>query len=234
MEKFCLLIDDEDQGPNIEKIEREGKKKNLLIKCFQYNVGGINNEHLLENGAIQLDKVMDNFHNEFQGISFDLIAFDWDFNDTVVNGIELIRVFQERKIRLKTPKLLYSGRLKDEIESYFEGYKEEKISFETAWNRVNALVNANIVGFKDRNDYEMGIVKYFDQNQLPTPENIIIRELRKYSSLTFHNIYPPFDNLTLSEIAQIIENDEPKGLKFLSNILELTIAHMIDINKSYE
>lgn len=229
MEKVCLLIDNVDQTSNIETIVREGKKKGLNIRCEQFNVGAPKRSDLLVEGRIQIDRVLDSFKKEFGGQTFDIMAFDWDLNDALINGVELIKQFEAAGLRKSTPKFLYSGELKDEIKTLFDKYKKEELSYQRAWGQIRTLVEIDIVDFKDREEYELAIVNYLSKS-IPNLEHAIIRELRKNHTLIFNNTHPAFKGKQLEEIAQILENDSPQGIKFALEIIERAVAHMIELN----
>lgn len=227
-EKICLLIDNESQISSMETIERESKKAGTPIKCYQFSVGSTNNPEFLTNNKIDLQKVIHEFGKQYGSITFDLIAFDWSLDDEDINGVELIKCFQDNRLRRSTPKLLYSGQLKDEMQSILDLYKEGKIAFKKAWSQIRTLVEIDIVDFKDREEYEMAIVNYLHKNN-PNLETVLVKELRNNSDLTFHGNYEKFENLTFAEIATIIENDPDRSVPFKKGLIEEAIAFLVDL-----
>jgi len=227
-EKKCLLIDNDNQIASIETIEREGKKAGTPIKCYQFNVGSTNNPEFLTNNKIDLGKVIIEFNKEYSGVTFDLIAFDWSLDDEHVNGVELIKHFQDNRIRKSTPKLLYSGELKDEMESLLNQYKDGTIEFKKAWNQIRTLIEIDIVDFKDRGEYEIAIVNYLHKST-PNLETILVKELRNNSDLKFLGNFKKFENKTFGEIASIIENDPDRSLPFKRGLIDEAIAFLVDL-----
>lgn len=227
-EKNCLLIDNENQVASIETIEREGKKLGVPIKCFQFNVGSTNNPEFLTDNKIDLTKVIEEFKKLYGGITFDLIAFDWSLDDDNVNGVDLIKCFQDNRLRRTTPKLLYSGELKDEMESILNQYKEDQIEFKKAWNQIKTLIEIDIVDFKDRGEYEIAIVNYLHSNK-PNLETILIKELRNNSELKFSGNFTKFEGMTFGEIANIIENNPDRSITFKKELIELSLALLADL-----
>jgi len=123
IKRTCLLIDDEKQDENFPTIIDEGKKHQLDVECYQFNVGNQERRDLLENEEISLEKVVKVFKKEFKGIKFDLIAFDWNIGSGI-KGPTIIKYFNDNNIRRSVPKILYSGVLKEEIEKLCNSYRD--------------------------------------------------------------------------------------------------------------
>ena len=229
MKKYCLIIDNDNQSNEIETIERRGKVKVLDIECLQFNVGSPQRPDLLTDNRIDIDKVISVFQEEFKGITFDLLAFDWDYSDENIDGIELIRHFQHNKIRRSTPKLLYSGLLKDEINNLLAKFKNEEITDKQLLDKFNTLIKVDIKDFVDRTDYENTIVSLLEKSETPF-ELIFEGGLRKYPDLKFQNAYPKFKGKTFSQIADIIQKDPNVGTEFKLEMLDQMIAYTVQIN----
>jgi hypothetical protein len=229
MERVCLLIDNEDQTSSMEKIVREGNKQGLKINCLQFNVGGTERDDLLTDGKIDIQKVIDVFKTEFRRDKFHLIAFDWQLDDESINGVELIRLFDSKEIRKNTKKLLYSGVLKEEIQSLLEKYAKKEVDFKYAWNQINTLIRINIIDFVDRSEYEKAIVDIISKTDDPI-DSIFEKKLREYPDLVFQNTYPMFEGKKLSELADLIETDVPKGSKFKNELIEQVVAYLLQMN----
>ena len=56
------------------------------------------------------------------------------------------------------------------------------------------------------------------------------RELEKHPEFKFKSVYPKFLDKTLLDIANEIDKDLPNGIDFQKSLLELTIAHLIELN----
>lgn len=233
MAKTCLIIDNEDQkeSGSFETLEQEAKKQGIALEVYQFLLGSSARPDLLTNNKIDMQKVIPIFKEEFKGLNFDIIAVDWDFEDGPdgINGIELIKQFQINRIKRSAPKILYSGILKDEVETICERYKKEEFNFDRVWKLIKPMIEIDIVNFVDRENYEKEIVSFLSKNTL-NADNLIIKELNKHSDLVFENGYPQFEGQTLGKIAEIIANDYPQGVKFLKEIIELTIAHIVKLN----
>lgn len=230
MEKNCLIIDNEDQSDEIEGIIRKGKNKGFNINCYQFNVGSTRRDDLLnEAKAIDINKVITAFNQEFKGVPFHLIAFDWELSDETTNGIELIRQFQHHGIRKNTPKLLYSGVLKEQIASMLQEFKSEQRQEKQVVNWLNSLIRTPIVDFVDRPEYADTIVSILEKSNDPL-EFHIESELRKLKDFEFKSVFPEFAGKKYSEIADIIEADYHTGNRFKKEMINQLISYLTAIN----
>ena len=230
MEKNVLIIDNENQSAEIEGIIRKGKNKGVTINCYQFNVGATFREDLLnEFKSIDLNKVIDSFTTDFKGIPFNLIAFDWNLSDDKVNGVELIRQFQAKDIRKNTPKLLYSGVLKEQIASMLNEFKDGKQKETTIVSWLNSLIRIPIVDFVDRPIYAETIVSLMEKSS-DTLENRIEAELRKLSDFKFNGVFPYFTGKSFGEIADIIEKDNELGNIFKAELINQLVSYLTQIN----
>ncbi|MBN8695869.1 MAG: hypothetical protein J0L87_05025 [Bacteroidetes bacterium] len=231
MEKICLLIDDNRQDTNVEKISRIGKAKRITIKTEQFNVGNPELTEVLTDGKIDIPKVIEYYKTNFKKFHFDLIAFDWDLNDEKIDGIELIRQFRANNFLKKTHIVLYSGELPIKVQGYFEEYRKEPNTFKENWAKIKTLIDAPIYGFFDRTNYEEKIVEeLFNTTKHIHIEHDLIKKLRENSQLVFNNVNPQFEGKTFGEVAHIIENDISFGHQFTSEFIEQAIALMFKLN----
>ena len=231
MIKRCLIIDNEDQSASIETVMREGRKQGVIIECEEFRVGSIERNDLFTNDAIDLAKVENAFKTEFGGKHFDLIAFDWNLDDAEINGIELIRYFQNIKLRRSTPKILYSGILKEEIQSLFDKYQKKEIDKARVWNQISTLIQVDIKKFSDRGQYENAIIEIIKETT-PSFDAILNKELLNYPDYKISGVFPQFNNLTLKEIVHVIEKDASIALKFKTELIEQIIAYLISVDGS--
>jgi hypothetical protein len=231
MVRRCLIIDNEDQIDNFDTIIREGQQKNVKIECFQFNVGSPFRQDLLSEGMIDIQKVIAVIKSEFKGMSFDIIAFDWDYEDDFIDGVELIRQFKHHKIFPKTPKMLYSGLLMERVRGYVDNYAnpDNKNNFNDLWKKLFPLISLEIVNFVLRDAYEKEIAAFLSKTHFDL-NKLIIDELIKYPDLRFEDVHPRFKGMPLSEIIDLIETDPSLGDLFFKEIVERCIANMIELN----
>lgn len=229
MEKRCLIVDNEDQIASIETIQRLGRQRGLTIICDEFNVGMLSRDEFFLNNRIDVDKVIKEFRNKHKGVTYHLVAFDWNLGDEVVTGVELIRKFQENKLLTNTPKILYSGLLKEEISSQLDSFFRDSTRKTQLVNWINTLIKVDVRNFVDRTVYEQEIVSQLSKID-ETLDLIIEEELRKYPYIRFDNIFGSrgFKGKSFGEIADEMERNDLIRNDFKREIIQQVIAYLAE------
>lgn len=186
-------------------------------------------DEFFTNNKIDIDKVIEQYNRNHKGITYHLIAFDWDLGDVETTGIELIRKFQEHRILVHTPKILYSGLLKDEISSLLDKFRNNSINKTTLLNWLNTLIRVDVRNFVDRITYEQEIITQFSRVD-ETLDLIIEEELRNFPDFKFSNsfISKSFNGKTFLEIATLLEEDNFLKNDFKKEIIQQVIAYLTE------
>lgn len=229
MVKKCIIIDNEDQSDEIEKMIRDARKKGITIECEQFNVGSTFEDSLLTDGKIDIEKVVAEYRNRFRGQTFHLAAFDWDLSDETIDGIELMRQLNHYKIFKNTPKLLYSGLLEEKLSGKIDDYQEGRITKQVLLARIKMLISADIKDFVAREKYDSDIIRILEGTD-ETLDLIIEEELSKLPDLVFSSkfTHEKFKGKTYGEISIIlIEHDHLRN-EFKKEIIQQVIAHLTE------
>jgi hypothetical protein len=223
-----LFIDDDDITEIIGRLDRSLKKNGITIVPSilqigdQFKVpGGENNEsHVLD-----FSKIKEELTSKYLNERYDLVACDFNFLDKGVNGFKLIKwlinVSRSEKKRIRNAKfVLYSSEKGKALEAAFS---EDDMS---------DLVRLKLEDFIDRTKVSEDVANIlFNSGKEINLTQKLIQEMDKHRQLKFRSTYPKFVDKTLSEIIHEIENETHHGVAFQHNLIELAVAHMIDLNK---
>lgn len=229
MKKKVLIIDNEDQSEEIEQLIRDAGKKGIGLECEQFKVGSTEETGLLTNGKIDLSKVIKAYKERYRGTTFNLVAFDWDLNDDNIDGIELLRCFTHNKIFRNTKKVLYSGLLEIKLSSMLDDFKDNKIKKDFILKRIKTLVNADIIGFVERENYDKFIISALEKMD-DSIDFILEDELSKFPDLQFKGAigHPSFRCKTYSEIIEIITNNDHLRNDLKRELIQHSMAYMTE------
>jgi len=219
--KNCLIIDNEDQTEEIEKLIRDAKHDGIDLTCEQFRIGDPEYVEVLTKGAIDISKVLAEYRRRFNGVVFHLVAFDYQLED-VINGVELIRQLKANRIFRTTPIIVYSG-LMDEI--LLTIIKDE--TKDNAVTRIKALVKNGVLDYLERDNRDFEIRKFFKTN-IESTDLIIEEELKKFPELIFEQnfINEKLKDKTFIEIAEFLEANDQIRNEFKKEIIQQTIAYL--------
>jgi hypothetical protein len=237
IKRTCLIIDDEDQSEEIEKLVRDASYQGIELVCHQFNVGNTSCTEFLTNGLIDIQKVVDEFNKKFKSIHFDIVAFDWHLDDENVTGVELIRKFTYHKIARYSPKIVYSGVLDDVIKKIIQEnleLKKDKGTFkpiikDDAIRKIKSLVKNRVYEYLDRDSRDPMILKFLKE-EIQSTELIVIQVLEQYPELRFENnfVNEKFNGKTFKEIADFLKNNDSVALEFKREIIQQVVSYLTE------
>lgn len=224
--KRLLYIDDNKIDSQIEnlriKLQRQGyelKETFLHLNESFMTKDPQTGESILDKGKIQTF-INENCMNE----NFDIVASDYDFKDKSIDGFELLKWIKNesssKRHKLRRAKYcLYSA-------------EQDKVAKEFSTpEQVKKLIRLRIDDFIDRTRIPDEITQillapqksyYFKKH--------IIAYLERFGDEKFKSVFPKFKEMTLAEIAHEIDKDLPNGIEFQKYLVELTVAHLIELN----
>lgn len=225
--KRLLYIDDNKIDSQIEnlrtKLKRHGhelKETFLHLNEDFMTKDPLTRKTILVKGKIQ-SFLMENYMNE----NYDIVASDYDFTDSQIDGLELLKWIKNESnskgLKIRRAKFcLYSA-------------EQDKVAREiNTVDKVKKLVKLRIDDFIDRTQIPEELLRIF---MLPQKKYLftdhLVSYLEKFGQEKFHSGYPKFKEMTLSEIANEIDRDSPNGIEFQKYLVELTVAHLIELNQ---
>ena len=214
MAKRLLIIDNDDLTESIEKINTISKKKNLNIECYPLLIGlPDGNDVVDESGKISQELISKKFEEKYGNIRFHMIASDFKLNDERIDGVDIIRKFNNIKNTARASKILYSSELEEIVQKYLDDYKDEKKDFESSWANFKTLIKLNILDFTKREIIEESIINYIEKIN-DQEEDFVLDELLANSDLIFNPSIEIYEGLTFAEIAEKISANDSQSIKF--------------------
>lgn len=229
IDKFCIIIDDEDQNEIVENLREDAAKQGIRLNCFQMNP---QSEAYYKNKGtperpdyvIDLDKVSsDLLTPAYRKLKVDIIACDYDLQDDEVNGYTLIGKLRGH-LKYQKEIILYSANLDRVVNAILKVDNPKEL-----YTQVRHLAHARIRDFHDKNDYRQSIITALKDTTFSL-ESELETLLTKYADLTFNSVFPPLRGKKIAEILGEIEAGSKEGKGFQKALLENAIAHMVEMN----
>ena len=219
MEKNIIIIDDEDQIPQKEYIERTLKRE------FDIEVHLIwtTEETLDDDGFISEEKLRGRLAEIMKGRSIDLVLTDYELSDEKIFGIEVVKIVKE--IRSKVPIIMYSGKVNEVIGRLLGDYKHRDA--EDLINSINEFMSWGIHEFLGRGNYSDDAIKFIRKKKNTQVDDIFIQKLRAIGDEKCEIGNPDWRDLTLNNICEVIENKrDARSEMWMEDLIEQVVAYI--------
>lgn len=223
-----LFIDDDDITEIIGRLERSLKKSGITLL---HDVLSLKDDKFKMLSDEEKDKFILNFpaikdelKSKYFGTRFDLVACDFNFLDKKLNGFKLIKwlknVSKNEKHPIRHAKfVLYSSETGKALTDTFTE------------DDMGELIRLKLEDFIDRTKVSEDVANLLLNAGKEIDLTLkLIQELDKHKGLKFRSVYPKFQGKTLGEIVHEIEQESVHGIGFQEHLIEITVAHMIDLN----
>lgn len=235
----CLIVDDTDQERKFKTdIYDQLKSKHIDVEMIYVNPL---NPECITDGEINYDKLKAHILFKIKDKKIDVLATDFNFSKnenclSSVTGLDVINIIHgERCGKVET--VLYTGN-RDKVLDYI--IEKNSLTSKEGICTINDKVNLrkdlknillyNIKAFVERDGYDQEVNKILREKALST-EKMIVDKLLEYKEMVFLSGYETFKGKTLGEIANEINSKTEIGREFKSEIIELTLGHMIKLNE---
>jgi hypothetical protein len=227
--KKVLFIDDDNVDEQIESIARRIKQKGFELQADILNpvekpLQAMN--HKTGNLETDFEKLKEKLTTSYFPTRYDVVACDFSFSKDPLNGYEVLKwmIRETKSSGYPIRKALFI--------SYSS--EEEKLVKNIVDNQeLIQLIKLKIHDFYSRERLSVELSRMLvREDQTLNLTDFIRDELEKHGELTFKNVYPKFDSKTLGEIAVEVEKDSYHGVKFQKYMIELTIAHILELNQA--
>jgi hypothetical protein len=225
--KRILFIEDGDLTNQKDKLRRNLKNKghslvektiNPLNRSFLKS----DKEHIIDFEALKSEL------NKYFDEPFDLIACDYSYSGDPLDGLEVIKwvknVSNADKKRLRRAKfVLYSSE------------REKLVEKTKTAEDLKKIIHLRLDGFLKRETLANELAKVILKADLKFSfSEKLLKELEKYPDFKFKSVYPMFKGKSVIEIADEIDREQHHGIGFQKNLIELCIAHLIELNSEQE
>lgn len=222
----ALFIDDDDISSIIGRLTRRLGKNGITLISDVFDLKNYKVQSVQDEKRFVLDekKIKQDLTAQHLNKRYDLVACDFNFLDEKLNGFKLIKWAKNQsngqKYKIRNAKfVLYSSE------------KDKSVNAVFSENDVGDLVRLKLEDFLDRDRVsEEAANILFKAGRESTLEQKLISELNKFGNFEFKSVYPKFKGKKIAEIVVEIEKETHHGVGFRDNLIELSVAHMIELN----
>lgn len=225
MNKKVVFIDDEDISSPVRAVKRrinQNKEINFRVECSLFNP--VDNRFALESGEIDFENSLKTLISEEFISKVDLVACDFNLHRS--NKILTFEIIKHiRSTNKACVVVIYSGGLNRSLLEVFKSLGKkagEKALYSALSSNISAFIGNRRNAFSSvENLLSLPSIELEIDNLLTNSKNLEISH--GYHGLKFKN---------LGEIATEIRKGSSLGKKYLNEIIERGISHMINLNES--
>lgn len=227
MEKTILLIDDSrEQKAVLESIaeylrQREGL--NVLTLYIDPN----ERDYLDENKDPDIDKLVYGALEKLRGLRPNLIVVDHYYGDSSFTGIDVIEKLRNQRKLKKCTIFLISGKRDKIVREIFEN---KDIDTNEKVRKLAKIIDYRIEKFLDK-DFKSEAIEILKNHNI---SDILPAKLREVDDGIIHLFSPTYRELTMEQLADIIESDEIDSHSIINEMLDLTLSHYVKINEELQ
>ena len=227
-----LVFDDEDE-------ERNQQHLNVNVSGFLCNLTFLNPKEFydLETDSFNTTAFTEKIEGDIKGKNIRLVATDWNIlqptgNFQGLNGWNIIDIILNLNEKYKKRQfLIYSGNATDASKTLVD-----MIQSEIAQNQgktINGLkLLSNLLELRikfcsrpQRFDEVKSLLK--DEKIIST---VVLSSLASVGELTINTGNNDYDGKTIQNLLELIEHNDERGLKFIKEFIELSIANYTELN----
>jgi hypothetical protein len=228
-----LVFDDENE-------EENQFHSNVTIAGCECKLNFINpvNFWNKDTNEFELNKFKEELDHLIKGKQINLIASDWNMvpitnNYQEVNALEIIRILVNYNSKFKkVPCLIYSGKLSDATQVLLSEIKNdiESNDLPIQSKELLGMLLEMKIKFCTRNERFSEIKALINNSK--TISLIFLNALAKFDHNIVHNTGNEcFDGKKIGELIGLSSQDNDLGLKFIREIIELSISHYSKLNE---
>jgi hypothetical protein len=221
-DKAYIVIDDDDQRQRMaQRIDGILTPEGYKVKSFFYNP--LDREYWDKDKNLDLKKLINKIVADTKTYHINVIASDYQFSGITINGIDIIH--ELRNVGLLARTFLYSGNEAKVAEELFS----DKLNADAKIQRFTIILKCRIEKFLTRDTYNDMIVESLRKNY--TFKEIVLKKMEEYQDVVIAFDAGYFEGRKISDASTEIKNDTLHGNRFISQLLEFSIAHFSNLNK---
>ncbi len=226
MEKIVLLIDDTLSQKDVLKGLVDKIRRNEGINVIGHFINPNNREFWNDDKDPTIDKLIEGITSKLTDSSVDLIIVDQFYSDIPFKGTDVIEKLRAIPKFKSSEVFLYSGNRKKIVRNILTDIDED----EKKVSALAKLINLKISQFLDK-DFESEAIRNLKRVRL---NNVLPAKLRNIEDGQIQVFSPRYQEVSMGQLADMIESNDPQAENILNEIFDLTLSHYIKLNEGLQ
>lgn len=227
IEKVLIVIDDSPEQKKVTESIAEHLRRKEQINTLPIYINPNDRPYLDDLKDPNLDNLISGIISKVTNLKPSLVIIDLYYSDNeIYNGLDVVKKLRELAKFKKSTIFLISGKREKVVREIF--LAPDKADAEKV-KKLAQIIDYRIERFLDKNFKDQAIesLKRINLNEvIPTK----LREFEEDKKVRINLFSPKFKSLTLKELADKIELDDPEGPTIINEMLDLTLAHYQNID----
>ena len=225
MDKTILLIDDSvDQKSVLENLSEHLRRKEEINLITLY-INPNERDLLDEKDNPNLDNLIEAAVKRLRSHRPSLVVVDHYYSDCDFTGLNVIEKLRSIRKFQKCPIFLISGKRNKIVKEIFEN---KDFSDPQKVSKLSQIINFGINKFLDK-EFKSEAIELLKKNNI---NEILPTKLREFENGKIHLFKGEYKEMTMSELADKIDSDDPKAPEVIEEVLELTLSHYLNIDEA--
>ena len=224
MEKILLLIDDSPEQKTVLENLAEHLRTREGINVLTLYVDPNERDYLNDEKDPDLDKLVSGIAGKLKGLRPNLIVVDHYYGDTSFTGLNVIEKLRSIKKFSKSAIFLISGKRDKIVREIFE---DEKIPTDEKVKKLAKIIDFGIDKFLDK-EFKSEAIESLKTRDL---KDVLPSKLRELDNGKIHVLNPRYRELTMDQLADMIDANDSEAQSIINEMLDLTLSHYVKFNE---
>lgn len=227
-QRHLILVDEQSQESRLNGIVENLHKEGIELIHKEINP----NDYVTrqEDGDIVFDKEL--FKQALTEVPFfhylDMFATDYNLIDNQLKGIDVLSIFGELKPSFGKKVVIYSAHIEGVIQDILM-----RESFEEQVSRLKLLARYDVEYMKSEGEFGTKLKGLIAKEPNMSIDNQLSENLLAINNNDVHCAIPPYDQMTLAEVATLLMSNDEHSVKFKKEITDHIMAIITKI-EGYE
>lgn len=220
-QRHLILIDEQSQESRLNGIVENLHKEGIELIYKEINP----NDYVTrqEDGDLVFDKEL--FKQALTEVPFfhylDMFATDYNLIDNQLKGIDVLSIFGELKPSFGKKVVIYSAHIESVIQDIL---MRENESFEEQVSRLKLLARYDVEYMKSEGEFGTKLKGLIAKEPNMSIDNQLSENLLAIDNNDVHCAIPPYDQMTLTEVAMLLMSKNEHSVKLKREIIDYFMA----------
>lgn len=229
-QRHLVLVDEQSQSSQLQKIAKNLQSEGIELIYREINP----KDYVIRHSDVDVSFDQESFTNALKAIPFihhlDVFATDYNLIEEQLKGINVLSIFSDIKPFYNKKVVIYSAQIEGVIQDILA---RENESFDEQISMLKLLTRYDVEYWKSEDGFGTKLKGLITKEQDISIDDQLTENMMDINSDKILFSIPPFDNMTLPEVAKIMISKDSRSIKLRKEITDHIMAIITKID-AYE